>query len=406
MVINGLWKGSNLTFSKKPNCLTLSYDQEKWTNVFSFDNAGRLWTAMLEGISYRRGLDGKIVAKWKGAFGQPERRWLTSDEADRLLAQIHELVTELWQSIQTATDIQLPQSLTGEILHALDKASKFSLENFYLDVAEFNKVYKPIGILPPDQYMALVLQMTEGCSYNACSFCSFYRDRPFKIKSLQEFLTHIQSVKQFLGEGVSLRRTIFLGDANALVIPINKLVPLLEVVHNQISVDKAGGMYAFLDGFSADKKTPQDYYKLAQLGLKRIYIGLESGNAPLIEFLQKPGSPRDVLQAVKAIKAGGISVGIIILLGAGGHKYYRSHVSDTIKIINEMCLDMDDLIYFSDLVESEGLTYVKNAFQAEMLPLTFDELQSQANQIRKGLRFSATGGTPHISRYDIREFVY
>lgn len=71
-----------------------------------------------------------------------------------------------------------------------------------------------------------------------------------------------------------------------------------------------------------------------------------------------------------------------------------------------MCLDMDDLIYLSDLVESEGLTYIQNAFQAELLPLTFEELQSQANQIRSGLRFSATGGTPHISRYDIREFVY
>jgi radical SAM superfamily enzyme YgiQ (UPF0313 family) len=45
-----------------------------------------------------------------------------------------------------------------------------------------NSIYKPVSILPPDQYLALVVQATEGCSYNECSFCTFYRDRPFRIK--------------------------------------------------------------------------------------------------------------------------------------------------------------------------------------------------------------------------------
>ena len=40
----------------------------------------------------------------------------------------------------------------------------------------------PASILLP-QYLALVLQATEGCSYNRCTFCDFYRDRPFRIKS-------------------------------------------------------------------------------------------------------------------------------------------------------------------------------------------------------------------------------
>jgi len=38
---------------------------------------------------------------------------------------------------------------------------------------------KPVGILPPDQYMAVVLQAAEGCAFNTCTFCDFYRDRSF-----------------------------------------------------------------------------------------------------------------------------------------------------------------------------------------------------------------------------------
>lgn len=99
-------------------------------------------------------------------------------------------------------------------------------------------------------------------------------------------------------------------------------------------------------------------------------------------------------------------MGVIVLLGAGGHHYARAHVADTIKIINAMSLDLDDLLYFSELVESEDIPYVQNAYHAKLVPLTPQERLAQAEQIESGLRFSSDRGTPHISRYDIREFVY
>ena len=68
------------------------------------------------------------------------------------------------------------------------------------------------------------------------------------------------------------------------------------------------------------------------------------------------------MNAVKTIKSGGVSVGIIILLGAGGKQFSDQHVSDTIKVINQMDLDADDIVYFSELIEHEGLTYSQNAF--------------------------------------------
>jgi radical SAM superfamily enzyme YgiQ (UPF0313 family) len=267
-------------------------------------------------------------------------------------------------------------------------------------------VYQPVGILPPDQYMAVVLQVTEGCSFNTCTFCNFYRGRRFRIKPPQEFRAHAAAVKEFLGRGLSLRRTLFLGDANALVTPMPRLVELMGIVNALYDVEGLGGIYAFLDGFSGEKKTVEDYRRLKALGLKRVYVGLESGSEELLRLLKKPGAPEDALHAVQAMKQAGLAVGVIVLLGAGGQVYADAHVRDTIRLVNQMRLDMDDLVYFSELVESEGLEYTRQAYEQGLLPLGPEARIAQGDTIERGLRFSARKGEPHISRYDIREFVY
>ena len=70
-----------------------------------------------------------------------------------------------------------------------------------------------------------------------------------------------------------------------------------------------------------------------------------------------------------------------------------------------MNLDADDLIYFSELIESDGLEYSKQAFSANLEPLSSQERFLQRKSIEENLIFSESG-TPHISTYDIRDFVY
>ncbi|MBE0699036.1 MAG: radical SAM protein [Anaerolineaceae bacterium] len=410
MVIFGTWNGKTLSLSSKPNSLTISLQRQTASQVYSFDGEGRLWTAMLENISYRRGLNGKTVAKWQISDNSPasagrDRRWLSEDESARLEEHSRLIAQDLQTSLQ-ANQISLEDPLPDAASVMLGRAVRFDQGRYQNDVQAYHQVYRPVGILPPDQYMAVVLQATEGCSFNTCTFCNFYRDRRFRIKTTDEFRHHSRSVKQFLGEGLLLRRTIFLGDANALVIPMPRLVEILNVTREEFDIERLGGIFAFLDGFSGEKKTVQDYAVLARLGLKRIYIGMESGSEELLRFLKKPGRPEDVINAVQAIKRGGISVGLIVLLGAGGHFYSPIHTRETIAALNAMPLDLDDLIYFSELIESEGMEYTRDAFRQDLRPLSAAQRIDQGNEIENGLKFSRKSGIPHISRYDIREFVY
>lgn len=405
MITLGRWDDRPVTISEKENCLTISLESKSETEVFSFDCAGRLWTAMAGGVSYRRGLDGKIVAKWQTPEGGRDRRWLEQDQAHQLERQAWEAVAGLREAVSRG-EARLQSPLTGRAQELFAQAVAFDLDRSQADARRYHEVYRPIGILPPDQYMAVVLQATEGCAFNTCTFCTFYRDRTFRIKKPAEFQAHAEAVRDYLGAGLSLRRTIFLGDANALVAPMSKLLPLVDVIHTVYDVQALGGMYAFLDGFSGSAKTGAEYRQLAERGLVRAYIGLESGNEPLLSFLKKPGKPSDAVRAVRAMKEGGLSVGVIVLLGAGGRTYAAQHVRDTIRVLNEMKLDMNDLLYFSELVEKEDMEYVRDAYRASLKPLSAEERLAQEEIIERGLKFSRRGGIPHISRYDIREFVY
>jgi hypothetical protein len=393
-----------VTISQKINSLTVSIETKNETQVFSFDKSGRLWTALVKKISYRRGLNGAIVAKWSSGKEVLHRKWLDQLEQEWLLKLAHQTISALLSEFAYST-VSFSPPIDTTTIQELTKLAEISLEFYENDVSNYHSVYKPVGILPPDQYISVVLQLTEGCSFNKCTFCSFYRDRPFLIKSPVDFDHHIANVKKFLGNGLSLRRTIFLGDANALVVPINKLIPLMEKIHAHLDVEKLGGIFAFLDGFSGERKSTGDYVKLRHLGMNKIYIGLESGNNQLLKFLNKPGSAQDALNAVRIIKSSGISVGIIVLLGAGGKQYEANHITDTVDIINQMNLDADDLVYFSELIESEGLDYSKIAFSENLKPLSSTERQEQRRRIEEQLLFSDSG-TPHISTYDIRDFVY
>jgi radical SAM superfamily enzyme YgiQ (UPF0313 family) len=262
----------------------------------------------------------------------------------------------------------------AEAREALARVNHYSYAALERERVAYEKIYKPVTILPPDQYLALYLQATEGCTYNACSFCGFYRDRRFHIKSLEEFRQHILAVRGFFGGGLSLRRSIFLGDANALMIPQQTLRAMFDEINQQFSIQprhqtKAeediwraahpiyfNGIYSFVDAFSTRRKTIQDFQELSERGLRRVYLGLESGDPELLHFMGKPHSVQDVEQLVTHLKHAGVAVGLVILVGAGGDKYQDTHITGTVNLVNSLPLDQHDLIYFSELIDYPGST--------------------------------------------------
>lgn len=387
---------------------------------FTFDYEGRLIGSYLDGRNYRRSLANRVLEKASGevpGLASRVRRYLTPQEVQLLEIRAYDFARSI--SAQLVIDHS-----SVDIRDAFTRINHYNYRLLESEREAYDRIYKPVTILPPDQYLALYLQATEGCAFNACSFCGFYRDRQFRVKSIEEFRQHILNVRGFFGGGMSLRRSIFLGDANALMIPQQTLLSMFDEIDEQfailprdISPDETdewknkhpihfNGIFSFIDAFSTRRKTIEDFQELAQRGLRRVYLGLESGEPKLLKFMGKPHTIADIETLVNHLKCAGVAVGLIVLVGAGGDYYADAHVRSTVNLINALPLDEQDLLYFSELIDYPGSSYSQMTQQAGIRTLTLGEIEHQIAEMRSGFRFRDPDRSPKVSFYDIREFVY
>ena len=413
MILRGRRRDTAYTLSLKTDSLSVAININ---TVSVYDRAGRLYSLYKEGRHHRRSLSGQALQKWTEA-DRRQRRWLAQTAADQLIDTAADQLRRLLDALsapdwQWLTPPDHPAQLR-EVITVIERGARFDCAAARLDAARFAEVYSPIGMLPPDQYLALVLQATDGCSFNTCTFCDLYH-QAFRVKTPAEFRQHIRQALDYLGDSILLRqRSIFLGAANALAIPMARLVSMLAIIREECggkhserreaaSRNAPRGVYAFLDAFTGTRKSVEDYRALADLGLKRVYIGLESGHDPLLQFVQKPGQAADAIATVRAIKAAGLNVGVIVLIGLGGDRFAAGHTRDTIAALNQMQPGDGDLIYCSDLVEEAGTLYPQLAAQHDLRALSATERAAQRAAIHSRLNLNGA----KVSNYDVREFVY
>jgi hypothetical protein len=402
MVLHARHGTSAYVISLKPHSIAVSIDE---THVASWDRGGRLYSVFRDGVTWRRGLSGHVLETRRSGSTR-DRRLLTGGDADEVVdaaaavARItHERMTApAWQWTGPVDAV-----VAQEARMLLALASRFEATAAHADVRRFHVVYSPVGMLPPDQYLSLVVQATDGCSFNSCTFCDLYEEG-YRVKTPEEFRQHVHGVLSYLGASVSLRsRGIFLGAANALAVPMARLLPMFETLLDEVDAARRG-VYAFVDGFAGAKKTLAEYRLLGHLGLRRVYVGLESGHDPLLSFVRKPGTAEEATETVSILKAAGVNVGVIVMVGLGGERFAEGHERDTVATLDAMGLGAGDLLYFSDLVDVPAASYPVMAANDGIRPLTAEERRAQETRIRDGLRFP--GDRPQLAAYDIREFVY
>ncbi len=386
-----LSSSKNVTFTLKENAVNIF--EEPQNSLWTFDLAGRLVGMFIDYKNYRRTLNNKYYLKSRFTIENEQFRDIKQIPIDKIKPLIE----------QSHILIRNNQNRLSNVFHdPLENILKMDSTTLQNSAKEFNNIYLPISILPPDQYMSLVIQFTEGCNYNKCTFCNFYRDRPFKIKSADELEIHLSKVKSFFGEGINLRKSIFLADANALAVPQNRLINGLKLIHNHFPQFK--NYYSFIDVFTGLKKSANDFKQLSKLGIKRVYLGVESGNSDLMLFLNKHQLNKDIIELTHKLKNGGIDIGIIFLIGAGGSKYAEQHLLDSVKLLEQLPLGKEDIIYLSELYDTNS-NYEKSMAEQNIPLPTRQEIRKWSNEFKSKLKKQYFKNI-QVSVYDINQFFY
>jgi len=189
--------------------------------------------------------------------------------------------------------------------------------------------YEGMIYRPPSEADSLILQVAVGCSYNKCTFCHSFQDKNFRVKSFCEIQEDIDEAALH-----GLIPRVFLADGNALAMPHDDMVRILEYLKIKIQGLKRVGVYA--NAVDVLKKDTGELRELNELGLGIIYLGLESGNTEVLKRIRKNATVEQMIRAAGRVKEAGILLSLTALLGVGGVELSMEHARDTGKVLSAM----------------------------------------------------------------------
>ena len=193
-----------LIISLKPHSIAVSVDG---TRVVSWDRGGRLYSVYDDGVTWRRGLSGQVIEKRR--VGEERERVLLADDAAearrRLGGRCRAGHARADGQRLVAVDERRRSVVAQEsrALLALRVAVRRAPPRAPTRIGS-SLVFGRVGILPPDQYLSLVVQATEGCSFNTCTFCDLYHEG-IRVKTRRSSASTLRGVLGYLGASVGLR---------------------------------------------------------------------------------------------------------------------------------------------------------------------------------------------------------
>lgn len=181
---------------------------------------------------------------------------------------------------------------------------------------------------PPQEARSLLLQATQGCTWNKCKFCYVSRGYLFLAVKPQELIQQIERRKKF----VSPQADVYFTGSNPFALPARKLKEYLQVLHKHFPGFGRASMQARIDDIEA--KSDSEIAELRDLGLKHIYIGAENGSEEVLALMDKGHTAARTIEQLNRLAKLGLTFTNFYILGMGGKGRGKSSGEATAKMFN------------------------------------------------------------------------
>ena len=212
---------------------------------------------------------------------------------------------------------------------------------------------------PPSEANSLIFQITLGCSFNQCSYCEMYRAKKYSERPWEEIKMEIDMTST----AYPATKRIFLADGDAINLPTERLVQILEYIYKKFPTLERVSSYGMPKNLL--QKTDRELMTLRAAGLQMLYVGIESGSDTVLKKITKGATYKTIVQSCKKAKENNYVLSCMIILGLGGKKYTFEHVEETAKIISEVSPDYVGALnlHLDDTLYNEFMTKLKEPFE-------------------------------------------
>lgn len=185
---------------------------------------------------------------------------------------------------------------------------------------------------PPSEAESLILPVTDGCSWNRCTFCEMYTapQKKFRPRDEDEIL---ETIKRCADVYVGDVRRVFLADGDAMTLSTRRLVTILEAIKRDMPAVRRVSSYCLPR--NVKKKSVEELRELAELGLSMVYVGAESGDDLVLEKINKGETFDSTRDALLKLGEAGIKRSVMILNGLGGEVFSDQHAKNSARLANE-----------------------------------------------------------------------
>jgi radical SAM superfamily enzyme YgiQ (UPF0313 family) len=229
-------------------------------------------------------------------------------------------------------------------------------------------------IRPPSEAHSLLIRVTRNCPWNQCTFCPVYKNEKFSLRPVDHVKKDIDSVHRHVealrrmsdshgqisrsdiqAYGATLEqegqasfhaalnwfacgmRSVFLQDANSLIIKPEELIDILKHLKSRFSwIDR---ITSYARSHTIAKINDEDMAAIGAAGLNRIHIGLESGSDEVLKLIKKGVDKATHIKAGKKVKRAGIELSEYVMPGLGGKELSEVHAMETADVLNQINSD-------------------------------------------------------------------
>ena len=226
-------------------------------------------------------------------------------------------------------------------------------------------------IRPPSEAGSLLIRITRNCPWNRCTFCPVYKGADFSLRPVEHVLEDINSVHSYVQEirqsiaktgefapsdinklpkakggddrtalnaavqwAVNGMQSIFLQDANSLIIKPERLITLL--LHLKNCFPWVQRVTSYGRSHTIARITDENLKRIAAAGLNRIHIGMESGSDRVLMSIKKGVDKETQIKAGLKVKKAGMELSEYIMPGLGGVSLSRDHATETADALNHI----------------------------------------------------------------------
>jgi radical SAM superfamily enzyme YgiQ (UPF0313 family) len=184
---------------------------------------------------------------------------------------------------------------------------------------------------PPSEARSLILPVTDGCSWNRCTFCEMYTapQKKFRARDEAEVMEMIRRCGELFGDSA---RRVFLADGDALVLPTHRLMRILEAVREHLPAVERVSSYCLARNLR--RKSVCELTELREAGLQMAYLGAETGDETVLAKVNKGETFESMREALEKLGQAGIKRSVMILNGLGGAVYSDQHADESARLVN------------------------------------------------------------------------